>query len=156
MWNSRNSILVFCTPNAFVQEFNVLSSDEEIEDVPPIRGLSAIELGVTALAAGHSDKLFVLNVKNFCKIPSSGLKLIAVILVAPTLWADVLLLLHRRFSFVMRQTAGHDRQPPERYCCWFSSISCFAVDTLDLLCCPHFTTFSNGVHDNFVICQILI
>ena len=55
------------------------SADEEVEDVHAGAGLRAIQLGVSALAAGDGDELLVLHVEQFGEIAAGRLELVAVV-----------------------------------------------------------------------------
>lgn len=75
-------------------------SNEKIEDVPPIRCGGLIELCITASGTRDGKKLFVLNIKYFCKVPASSLELIRLIAQVPAFWAHILPLFHDDPSFL--------------------------------------------------------
>ena len=73
------------------------AAQEEVQHVPAVGALGAVELGEAAAAAAHGDKALVLDVENFRQVPAGGLELVVIVVFIAALGAAVLSALNLRF-----------------------------------------------------------
>ena len=67
-----------------------LVAHQEVQNVPAVGTLGLIQLGIAAVDTADGDELLVLHVEELGEVAAGGLELVALILGAAALGADVL------------------------------------------------------------------
>ena len=79
-----------CAPAETARRPSRLIPNQEVQHIPAVGALGLIQLGIAAVGTADGDELLVLHVEELGEVAAGGLKLVALILGAAALGADVL------------------------------------------------------------------